>query len=78
MGRILPQARGAPAPSGIVRRMFVLGKVLEVAGMLTVGVALFVYGLAEENMNAELGWLMCGAVIFLAGYALERRAGGRR
>jgi hypothetical protein len=56
---------------------YVLGKILEVAGMLTLGVALFVYGLGEENMNAELGWLLIGSAIFLAGYLLERRAEGR-
>ncbi len=56
---------------------FVLGKILEVAGMLTLGVALFVYGFGEQNMNAELGWLLVGSVLFLAGYALERRGEGR-
>lgn len=55
-----------------------LGKVLEVAGMLTLGVALFVYGLGEQDMNAELGWLLAGSLIFLAGYVLERRAAGSR
>jgi hypothetical protein len=51
-----------------------LGKVLELAGMLTLGMALFVYGLGEEDMSAELGWLLVGSVIFLLGYLLERRA----
>ena len=56
---------------------FFLGKSLEVAGMLTLGVALFVYGFGEGNMNAELGWLLIGSAVFLAGYVLERRAEGR-
>jgi len=56
---------------------FFLGKSLEVAGMLTLGVALFMYGFGEGNMNAELGWLLIGSAIFLAGYVLERRAEGR-
>jgi hypothetical protein len=56
--------------------MYMLGKILEAAGMLTLGIALFVYGLAEANMNAELGWLLGGSVVFLIGYALERRARG--
>ena len=50
-----------------------LGKVLELAGLLTLGVALFVYGLGEQDMNAELAWLLVGSVIFLVGYVLERR-----
>lgn len=55
--------------------LHVLGKILEVAAMLTLGVALVVYGFGEGNMNAELGWLLAGGVLFLIGYALERRAG---
>jgi len=58
--------------------LHVLGKILEVAAMLTLGVALFVYGFGEGNMNAELGWLLAGGVVFLIGYALERRAGKGR
>jgi len=54
-----------------------VGRVLEVTGMLTLGVALFVYGLGEKDMNAELLWLLAGSLVFMAGYALERRAGGR-
>jgi hypothetical protein len=52
---------------------FFVGKVFEIAGMLTLGVALFVYGFGEQDMNAELGWLLIGTALFLAGYALERR-----
>lgn len=66
-------------PSAIVTRMaYVVGKILEVAAMLTVGVALFVYGLGEDNMDTELAWLLLGSVIFLAGYVLERRSAGGR
>ena len=50
-----------------------LGKVLELAGMLTLGMALFVYGLGEQDMSAELGWLLVGSVVFLVGFLLERR-----
>ena len=50
-----------------------LGKVLELAGMLTLGIALFVYGLGEQDMSAELGWLLVGSLLFLVGYLLERR-----
>jgi drug/metabolite transporter (DMT)-like permease len=46
--------------------------------MLTLGVALVVYGFGEQNMNAELGWLLAGSVLFLIGYVLERRAGKGR
>ncbi len=53
--------------------MFFTGKLLQVAGMLTLGLALFVYGFGEQDMNAELGWLLIGSAIFLAGYALARR-----
>ncbi len=52
-----------------------MGRVLEVAGMLTLGVALFVYGLGEKDMDAELVCLLAGSIVFIAGYALERRAG---
>jgi hypothetical protein len=52
----------------------VVGKILEVAAMLTLGVALFVYGLGEGDMNAELAWLLFGSLMFLAGYLLERRS----
>lgn len=55
-----------------------LGKVLELAGMLTLGMALFVYGLGEQDMSAELGWLLVGSLIFLVGLALERRPSGGR
>jgi hypothetical protein len=54
--------------------VFVIGKVLEIAGMLTLGIALVVYGFGEENMSAELGWLLVGSVVFLVGYVLERRS----
>jgi hypothetical protein len=50
-----------------------LGKVLELAGMLTLGMALFVYGLGEQDMSAELGWLLVGSVVFLVGFLMERR-----
>src|SRR5260221_2918757 len=62
--------------SGATMALF-FAKSLEIAGMLTLGVALFVYGFGESDMNAELAWLMIGSVIFLAGYALEKRSGGR-
>ena len=57
--------------------IFLLGKALQVAGMLTLGVALVVYGLGEENMNAELAWLLIGSVVFVIGYGLTRRGAGR-
>jgi hypothetical protein len=57
---------------------FLIGKTLQVAGMLTLGVALVVYGFGEGNMNAELTWLLVGSVVFIIGYGLERRGGGRR
>jgi len=53
---------------------YAVGKILEVAAMLTLGVALFVYGLGEDNMNTELAWLLLGSLLFLAGYVLERRS----
>ena len=57
--------------------MQVAGKLLELIGMLTLGVALIVYGFLEGDMNAELGWLIGGTVIFYIGRRLERRAEGR-
>ena len=57
---------------------FLLGKALQVSGMLTLGVALFVYGFGEENMNAELTWLLVGSVVFIVGYGIEKRGDGRR
>ena len=57
--------------------MALVGKILQAAAMLTLGVALFVYGLRERDMNAELTWLLVGVVIFLAGYGIERRFGAR-
>ena len=56
-------------------RAFV-GRVLEVIGMLTLGVALFVYGFGDKDMSAELTCLVAGSLIFAAGYFLERRAAG--
>ncbi len=55
--------------------VFILGKVLQVTGMLTLGVALIVYGFGEGDMNAELGWLLIGSIVFLVGYLLEHRMG---
>ncbi len=57
--------------------IFMIGKALQVVGMLTLGVALLVYGFGEQNMNAELGWLIVGSIVFLAGYTLEKRFGRR-
>lgn len=57
--------------------LYIVAKTLEIAGMLTLGVALLVYGFGEQNMNAELTWLLAGSVVFLAGYVLERRTGNR-
>ncbi len=57
---------------------FIIGKALQVVGMLTLGVALIVYGFGEQNMNAELTWLLVGSVVFIIGYALQRRGGGGR
>ncbi len=57
---------------------FIIGKALQVAGMLTLGVALIMYGFGEQNMNAELTWLLVGSIVFIIGYGLQRRGGGRR
>ena len=53
-----------------------IGKILQLAAMLTLGVALFVYGFGEADMNAELSWLLIGTLVFLAGRVLERRSPG--
>jgi len=53
---------------------YVVGKILEIAAMLTLGVALLVYGFGEDNMNSELAWLLLGSLMFLAGYVLEHRS----
>jgi hypothetical protein len=55
----------------------IIGKGLEIIGMLTLGVALFVYGFGEQNMTAELTWLLVGSVVFLLGYRLDRHSGER-
>ncbi len=57
---------------------FMIGKALQVIGMMTLGVALIVYGFGEQNMNAELTWLLVGSIVFIIGYGLQRRGGGRR
>jgi len=56
---------------------YAVAKILEMIGMLTLGVALFVYGFGEKDMNAELLALLAGSAIFYAGYALRRRLDGR-
>ena len=58
--------------------MQAMGKVLELTGMLTLGVALFVYGFGEQDMNAELGWLIVGSLVFLVGFVLEHRSPGAK
>ncbi len=77
-GRPVPWGKriGSPAaPSDIVTHMlYVVGKILEIVALLTLGTALIVYGFGEENMVAELGWLLLGSMVFLAGYVLERRS----
>jgi len=55
-----------------------LGRILQVIGMLTLGVALFVYGFGEEDMTAELAALMLGSLVFLAGRLIERQGGRSR
>ncbi len=62
----------------MTRVAYLVGKILEVAAMLTVGVALFVYGFGEDNMDSELAWLLLGGLVFIAGYVLERRSAGER
>ncbi len=57
---------------------FFLGRILQLTGMLTLGVALFVYGFAEEDMNAELAALLLGSLIFFAGRLIERQGGRPR
>lgn len=57
---------------------FFLGRTLQVIGMLTLGVALFVYGFGEEDMTAELAALMLGSLLFLAGRLVERQGGRPR
>jgi len=57
---------------------FLLARILQVIGMLTLGVALFVYGFGEEDMNAELAALLLGSLIFLAGRLIERQKGRPR
>jgi len=51
-----------------------VGKILEVVAMLTLGAALIVYGFGEKDMNAELGWLLFGSVVFIVGRTLESRS----
>jgi len=58
--------------------MRAVGKGLELTGMLTLGVALFVYGFGEQDMNAELGWLIAGSLVFLVGFVLEHRSPGTK
>ena len=53
---------------------YLVGKILQVIAMLTLGAALIVYGFGEDNMNAELAWLLLGSVVFIVGRALESRS----
>ena len=49
-----------------------VAKTLEVAGMVLVGMALLT-GLKDDDMNRELLTLAFGALVFVAGWALDRR-----
>ena len=55
-------------------RLF-LAKSVELTGMVVVGIALFV-GVQDNDMDRELTTLALGALVFIAGWLLER--GGRQ
>jgi hypothetical protein len=74
MNRALERVRSRPGAT----MTFYLGRILQVIGMLTLGVALFVYGFGEENMTAELLSLMIGSLVFLGGRLIERQGRGTR
>jgi hypothetical protein len=57
---------------------FLIGKTIQFAGMPALDVALVVYGFGERNMNAEPTGLLIGSNVFIIGYGLDRRGGGRR
>ena len=54
--------------------MFYLAKVIEAFGFVYVSYALFVGFSEDHSMGRELKLMMIGAVIFLLGRLLERRA----
>lgn len=59
--------------------MFFVGKVLELMGIVLLGVGLYLgcanpYGLSEgESMGVEMGSLVAGILIFFIGRLLEKR-----
>ena len=54
-------------------RLF-LAKSVELTGMVVVGIALFV-GVHDNDMDRELTTLALGALVFIAGWLLERSGG---
>lgn len=55
---------------------YLLGKALQVSGLMTLGWALYI-GLSGQEMYIEVGMLAVGAVLFYVGRAVESRASAR-
>ena len=56
-------------------RLF-LAKSVELTGLVVVGIALLV-GVQDNDMDRELSTLGLGAVVFVAGWLLERGGGSK-
>ena len=59
------------------RKIYYLGKFLELNGLLILGVGL-IGGIPRGDLAEEVKLLGLGAGVFLAGYILERKVSGRR
>jgi hypothetical protein len=54
--------------------VYYVGKFLELVGILDLLLALAIGFSPQGSMGLELSIFLCGSLIFLAGYGLERRA----
>lgn len=67
---------GGPIFSRSLAVAFVLGKFLELNGLVILGLGL-VWGMYRDDLKGELQMLGIGVLVFLAGYVLEHRTGRR-
>lgn len=53
--------------------LFLLAKIVQLIGLATVGFGLYLGVTVEEGMLQELRMLLAGALIFAAGWMLQKR-----
>lgn len=53
--------------------LFLIGKIVMLIGMATVGFGLYLGLTLEEGMTQELRMLLAGSLIFFAGWMLQKR-----